>query len=150
MTPKLKWESQAGEADGLNWWIRSGDWFPKWFTVLYSCPPDSNRMDSTSNSNWLPLDNRPLKLFLLNTRSITKKLTQFQNFIYSNNIDISCVTETWLTDAIYNKTLPTNFSIYRNDRNNRDGSVMIAINNSICSNSFPATPIWKFYQQELV
>ena len=80
-----------------------------------------------------------MKLFLLNSRSINNKLNQFQNFVYSNKVDIFCVTETWLTDAIYdNEILPTDYSVYRNDRNSRGGGVMIVINNNICSELIPS------------
>ena len=57
---------------------------------LQSCDSqtDSNQTDSASNSNWLRPDTSSLKLFLLNSRSINNKLNQFQNFVYSNKVDI--------------------------------------------------------------
>ena len=49
-------------------------------------------------------------------------------------MDILGVTETWLTDMIFDlEILPTNFTIYRKDRNSRGGGVMIAISNKIHS-----------------
>ena len=49
-------------------------------------------------------------------------------------MDILGVTETWLTDMIFDpEILPTNFIIYRKDRNSRGGGVMIAISNKIHS-----------------
>ena len=43
-----------------------------------------------------------------------------------------CVTETWLTDFIYDQEiLPSNYSIHRNDRKSRGGGVLIAIKNNI-------------------
>ena len=59
------------------------------------------------------------------------KLNQFQSAIYSKDIDVICITETWLNDTIANtEILPTSYTIYRNDRINR-GGVLIAVKDSI-------------------
>ena len=43
-----------------------------------------------------------------------------------------CVTETWLTDFIYDQEiLPSNYIIHRNDRKSRGGGVLIATKNNI-------------------
>ena len=45
-----------------------------------------------------------------------------------------CITETWLTNVISDpEIIPSNYTIYRNDRNTRGGGVLIAISNSIPS-----------------
>ena len=57
--------------------------------------------------------------------------------IYSKNLDIICITETWLNNSVLSKEiLPTLYTIYRNDRANRGGGVLIAIKNSIPSQLF--------------
>ena len=44
-----------------------------------------------------------------------------------------------MTDAIYdNEILPTDYTVYRNDRNSRGGGVMIVTNNNICSELIPS------------
>ena len=42
--------------------------------------------------------------------------------------NIFAITETWLTNYIYNnEILPSNFAIYRNDRESRGGGVLLAV-----------------------
>ena len=73
-----------------------------------------------------------IKLF--NSRSLVNKLSDFQSLVYSSSFSTICVTETWLSDYIFNyKILPCNYTMYRKDRNSRGGGVLIAIDNSIPS-----------------
>ena len=54
--------------------------------------------------------------------------------MYTKSYDIFCVSETWLNETIYdNEILPSNYTIYRNDRRSRGGGVLIAVSNSIPS-----------------
>ena len=70
-----------------------------------------------------------------NACSLTnRKLNQFQSVIYSKDLDVICITETWLNDTISStEILPTSYTIYRNDRINRGGGVLIAVKESIPS-----------------
>ena len=53
---------------------------------------------------------------------------QFQNFVYSRSFDIIAITETWLSDKIFNnEILPSNYSIIHRDRSSRGGGVMLAV-----------------------
>ena len=53
----------------------------------------------------------------MNTRSIVNKMDLFQNYVYSNSPDIIAVTETWLSEKIFdNEILPNNYTIIRKDR----------------------------------
>ena len=62
------------------------------------------------------------------------KLNQFQSVIYSKDLDVICITETWLNDTISStEILPTSYTIYRNDRINRGEGVLIAVKESIPS-----------------
>ena len=62
------------------------------------------------------------------------KLNRFQSVIYSKNYDVLCVTETWLSSTITNnEILPSTYTIYRNDRINRGGGVLIAVKHSLTS-----------------
>ena len=68
-----------------------------------------------------------------------RKLNKFQSFIYSNSYEIVCITETWLSDAVFdNEIIPKNYSIYRKDRKSRGGGVLVAISDSISSNLIPS------------
>lgn len=56
------------------------------------------------------------------------KLNQFQSVIYSEDLDVICITETWLNDTISStEILPTSYTIYGNDRINRGGGGLILI-----------------------
>jgi len=73
-------------------------------------------------------------LLIWNSLSLVKQITSFQSFIYANNIDLIALTETWLNNHNYsNKLIPTNYTIYRNDRTSCHGGVMFAVNSSINS-----------------
>ena len=62
------------------------------------------------------------------------KLDRFQSVVYSRDFDICCVTETWLNDSVTNnEIIPSNYQVYRMDRDSRGGGVMIAVKSSIPS-----------------
>jgi len=49
-------------------------------------------------------------------------------------VDFLGVTETWLTDMIYDlEIFPSSYTIYRKDRNSPGGGVMIAVRDKIHS-----------------
>ena len=60
---------------------------------------------------------------------ITNKTGFLQSLLlFSKSIDIVCITETWLTNMISDpEIIPSNYTIYRNDRYTRGGGVLIAI-----------------------
>ena len=77
----------------------------------------------------------------LNSRSLVNKFAQFQALVYSSCYNIICVTETWLSNYIYDKEiLPCKFTIFRKDRESRGGGVLIAVNECLPCNSIPTPP----------
>ena len=59
--------------------------------------------------------------------------------IYSHDYDIIAITETWLSNNIFdNEILPINYTIYRNDRGSRGGGVLFAVRDSIISKVLPS------------
>jgi len=79
-----------------------------------------------------------VSVYLWNSRSIVKKLKQFNTFVSISNYKIYCLTETWLSEHIYNDELfPPNYAIYRKDRSSR-GGVLLAIDMSIPSRILPS------------
>ena len=67
----------------------------------------------------------------LNICSIVNKINIFQSFVNSRFPDIIGVTETWLSDKLFdNKILPHSYSIIRKDCQSRGGGVMFAIKHS--------------------
>jgi len=93
--------------------------------TVINCPTEQIiNTNSTSNHK--------LSIFYTNPRSIINKLQQFQSLVYSKSYDIIALTETWLTDSVFdNEILPTNYIIFRKDRSSRGGGILLAINNRI-------------------
>ena len=61
--------------------------------------------------------------------------------MYSFNPSIVCVTETWLSDSIYDsEILSVGYVLYRKDRPSRGGGVLIAISDSLFSCLIPSPP----------
>ena len=70
-------------------------------------------------------------------RSLVNKLSSFQSYVYSSNFSIICLTETWLSDHVYNnEILPSDFVLYRKDRASRGGGVLVAVKKSLSSSVF--------------
>ena len=74
------------------------------------------------------------QICLWNCRSLVNKLSEFQSYVYSSTHDVLVLTETWLSQEIFDKEiLPTGFNIYRNNRASSGEGVLIAINNNLPS-----------------
>ena len=59
--------------------------------------------------------------------------------IYSHDYDIIAISETWLSDNIFdNEILPTNYAIHRCDRGSRGGGVLVAVRDNIISRAYPS------------
>lgn len=61
---------------------------------------------------------------------VISNLNAFQAFVYREDLDIVCVTETWLNDTVFDsELLPYNYSIFRKDRNDHriGGGVLISL-----------------------
>lgn len=64
----------------------------------------------------------------LNARSLVNKSASFEADVYSKNFDIIAVTETHLDESLNSAELfPSNFRLYRRDRNRRGGGVLVAV-----------------------
>lgn len=83
---------------------------------------------------------KSVKCVTMNARSLTSLVTcnnsnktesnleRFQNFVYSEDFDIVCVNETWLSSNVYNaEILHSGYSIVRNDRKTRGGGVLLGL-----------------------
>ena len=93
----------------------------------------------TSNAVQMSHNNRAVKCLGLNARSLmsvrktndgesVSNLERFQNFVYSEDIDIVFVNKTWLSASIHNgEILHSGYTIIRNDRKGRGGGVLLGI-----------------------
>jgi len=71
---------------------------------------------------------------LWNSRSLVNKLKQFNSYILTSNYKVYGITETWLSNYVYdNEIFPPNYAIYRKDRSSRGGGVLLAVDTSIPS-----------------
>ena len=73
-------------------------------------------------------------LFLSNTRSLVNKIEDLEVVINQNDMDIACITETWLTNNIPNSVVDiSGYSLVRIDRSadKRGGGVCTYIKSSI-------------------
>ena len=76
--------------------------------------------------------NSTISCCYLNIRSLVNKLSLFQAYVYLFNFDVICLSETWLSESVFDQEiLPTNYSIYRKDRPSRGGGVLIAVKDTI-------------------
>jgi len=72
-------------------------------------------------------DLKYVTVYLWNARSIVNKLNNFRCFVYTSKYKVYGITETWLSDHIYNnEILPIDYVIYRKDHSRCGGRVMLA------------------------
>ena len=73
-----------------------------------------------------------LRISHLNIRSLYNKLDEIRYIVIESDIDILCMSETWLDDSIQNSELHIpGYVIERHDRNRTGGGVIIYIKDSI-------------------
>jgi hypothetical protein len=81
---------------------------------------------STNNRWHLP------RIYLTNVRSLRYKVDELTAVLETNNIEIGCITESWLDENIATDSIDiTNYTCYRHDRadGRRGGGVVCYINN---------------------
>ena len=95
--------------------------------------------DQKCGTNQILRKNQTVKCLELNTRSLVSvrkanygetvsNLERFQNFVYTEDIDIVFVNETWLSHSINSADiLHAGYTIVRNDREGRRGGVLLEI-----------------------
>ena len=100
--------------------------------IIRPSPIDYSSLTTSDSLNNPISINNLISCCYFNVRSLVNKVSKFQSLIYSFNYDIVFVTETWLTDFIFDQEiLPTNYCIFRKDRHSRGGGVMIAVRDTI-------------------
>ena len=66
-------------------------------------------------------------------------MLKWKAFVYSTNYSIICVSETWLSNHIFdNEILPNGYAIYRKDRSSRGGGILITIKDNLASSLIPS------------
>ena len=65
---------------------------------------------------------------------MANQLVSFQSYVYSSDFSLIAITETWLHNGILDgEVLPTNYTIYRDDRAFRGGGVLLAVKHDLPS-----------------
>lgn len=79
----------------------------------------------------------------LNVRSLLPKLADIQQMLSDFNIDVLCLTETWLTNAVDNSMIKIEgYNIHRNDREVRcGGGVAIYVRSYFKCSVIESSPI---------
>ena len=79
--------------------------------------PDDCQNDLCSNVLGLcPNEMDCIQVYLWNARNIVNKLSDFSSFVYASNYNVYGITESWLSDHIYdNEILLSDYVIYRKD-----------------------------------
>ena len=89
---------------------------------------------------------RNFKVLVANLQSAEAKKETFWELLGSSNPDIIIASETWLTPAIQNsKVIPENYQVYRTDRADGYGGVLIGIKDDIIADKLEID-----HQNELV
>ena len=85
--------------------------------------PSVTHAPANQNSQWL------VSAYYINARSIVNKLDKFQSLTYASSFDIIGVTETWLTNEIFDNEiiLPSCYILFHKDRPSHGGGVLLAI-----------------------
>lgn len=87
-----------------------------------------------------------MRLISLNFQSIKNKVLETEVLVENSEPDIIVGTETWLNNNIFSaELLPSTYNIYRRDREDSHGGLLIAVkNNLVC------TPIFTSKDHELL
>ena len=95
--------------------------------------PRHVKSDNLSDLKKTFMKHNGLKVAHVNCRSLLPKKDEIYWLVHSTDIDILCITETWLDDAIINEDVYIDgYSIIRKDRNfKRGGGVLMYIKDSI-------------------
>lgn len=101
-------------------------------------------MDIASNPGPHPNQRNNLRALYLNARSLKAivtaegsdrskicKITILQQIVFSGDFDVVGVTETWLNNSVTDSEIIPGYSIFRRDREDRAGGVMIAVKGGI-------------------
>ena len=82
-----------------------------------------------------------LRTLTINFRSIRNKKQEFWNLLESTSPDIILGSETWLNPSIYNSEIcPPTFDIYRKDRPDGWGGVLVAVRKTLISHQIQTNP----------
>ena len=86
---------------------------------------------------------RSLKAFTTDGTSSECKIALLRDIAYGYDLDIVCLTETWLNETISNlEILPYGYNMFRNDRQNRmGGGTLIAVKSNLSSRVVITAPI---------
>ena len=75
---------------------------------------------------------RSLKAAVADGDSFEYKSTLLRDIAYGYDLDVICLTETWLNDSISDsELLPTAYNVFRKDRKSRGGETLIAVKSNL-------------------
>ena len=96
--------------------------------------PAHHRKQHTNGASKVMQSWNKFTILNLNFQSIKNKKAETLNIIDSYNPDIIIGTETWLNDSVHNSEIfPPNYNIYRRDRRDGFGGVLVEVKADIVS-----------------
>ena len=107
---------------------------------VQTCDYNNNNLQVTQKQQEHRERKSNLRILSLNTRSVRNKRAELYELIETHKPDIILGTETWLGDEHKNAELfpETYDQIYRKDRNEHGGGVLIAVKSNLISNQLDA------------
>ena len=102
-------------------------------------PPKPRHSSTPSKTRATPSRAKaPLRTLNVNFQSIKGKRPLVENLLESTKPDVVFGTETWIDGSVSdNQIFPSNFKLYRKDRNLEGGGVLVAVRNEIPSSAVP-------------
>jgi hypothetical protein len=74
-----------------------------------------------------------ISILYFNSRSVKNKIPEIQSRVVNENYDVIAITESWLDDSCFDgEIFPSNYHVFRNDRNSHGGGVLLAIKSDLC------------------
>ena len=107
--------------------------FTRWRRYNYGiCPSLTSLLLLGGDIELNPGPAHKLKVAYFNARSLVNKSASLEVDVYSKIFDIVAITETHLDQSVNSAELfPSNYRVYRRDRNRRGGGVLVAVSDKI-------------------
>ena len=107
---------------------------------LIGSPGDPQHTSSPRRPNKSTQQKHNLKTLVINFQSMKNKKEEIANLIDSADPDIIIGTETWLNPNITNReVLPNSYNVYRKDRADSYGGVLVAVKGDLISEEISIT-----------
>ena len=96
--------------------------------------------NSKDNESYMKSNTNNWRTMIINCQSLRGKHANFENVVDYTKPDLILGTESWLDSSITDsEVFPTNYNVYRKDRNTHGGGVFMAVKKCYNSSALPET-----------